>query len=228
MTEQEWWTLPDAAALLDSLGVQARPRQLRLFCCACCRRIWHLLPDLRSRNAVEIAERFADGLANREKLEAAFRLAEQVPRARGETVELAALIASEYQEDSEEFDYLDLQNALGVTYILRNALANIAGRRRSKANKRAYSEEAKAHADTVRCIFGNPFRPVVFDGRWRMPQVLALARAMYEDRRFDDMPLLADALEEAGCTEEAILKHCREPGEHVRGCWVVDLILGKE
>jgi hypothetical protein len=79
----------------------------------------------------------------------------------------------------------------------------------------------------LREIIGNPFRPIACVPSWRTSAVLALARAMYEDRRFDDMPLLADALEEAGCTEEAILKHCRDPGEHVRGCWVVDLILDK-
>ena len=88
--------------------------------------------------------------------------------------------------------------------------------------------ERAAQARLLRDLFGNPFQPARLARAWRTPTVVALAQAMYEDRRFDDMPLLADALEESGCTEEAILKHCREPGEHVRGCWVVDLVLGKE
>jgi hypothetical protein len=79
----------------------------------------------------------------------------------------------------------------------------------------------------LRDIFGNPFRPVALDPAWRTPAVTALAHGIYTDRRFDAMPILADALEEAGCTSEDILAHCRGDGPHVRGCWAVDLILGK-
>ena len=82
--------------------------------------------------------------------------------------------------------------------------------------------------DFVRDIFGNPFRPVTFDPRWRTSDVLGLARAIYDDRAFDRMPILADALMDAGCADEQVLGHCRGDGPHVRGCWVVDLVLGKE
>jgi hypothetical protein len=77
-------------------------------------------------------------------------------------------------------------------------------------------------------IVANPFHPVFFDPTWRAPNVLAVAQVIYEDRRFEDMPILADALEDTGCTSEDILSHCRSPGPHVRGCWVVDLILSKD
>jgi hypothetical protein len=80
----------------------------------------------------------------------------------------------------------------------------------------------------IREIFGNPFRPVTLDPAWLTPTVLALANGIYADRAFDRMPILADALEEAGCENDDILLHCRQPGEHVRGCWVVDLVLGKK
>jgi hypothetical protein len=80
----------------------------------------------------------------------------------------------------------------------------------------------------VRDIFGNPFRPVTFNPAWRTSNVTALAQAIYDDRAFDRLPILADALEDAGCDRVDILNHCRQPGEHVRGCWVVDLVLGKE
>lgn len=79
----------------------------------------------------------------------------------------------------------------------------------------------------IRCVFGNPFHPVGFDPAWRTPSLTAVAQAIYAERRFADMPILADALEEAGCTSADILDHCRNGQEHVRGCWVVDLILGK-
>ena len=79
----------------------------------------------------------------------------------------------------------------------------------------------------LRCIVGNPFWPVAFEPRWRTEHTVGIARKMYDDRDFAAMPILADALEEAGCENSDILTHCREPGEHVRGCWVVDLVLGK-
>jgi hypothetical protein len=79
-----------------------------------------------------------------------------------------------------------------------------------------------------RDIVGNPFRPVAFDAHWRTGDVLGLARAAYEDGAFGRLPMLADALMDSGCDDESILAHCRGPGPHARGCWVVDLILGKD
>ncbi len=77
-------------------------------------------------------------------------------------------------------------------------------------------------------IFGNPFRPVAFDPRWQTSTAVGLARTMYDARDFGAMPILADALQDAGCEDDAILNHCRDPQQvHVRGCWVVDLVLGK-
>ena len=85
----------------------------------------------------------------------------------------------------------------------------------------------KSIADYLRDIVGNPIQPVAFDPSWRTEAVVALARGMYEARDFAAMPVLADALEDAGCAQPDILAHCRGPGPHVRGCWVVDLVLGK-
>ncbi len=82
-------------------------------------------------------------------------------------------------------------------------------------------------ADLVRCIFGNPFRPVAADPAWRTSTVVGLAAAVYADRAFDRLLILADALEDAGCDHPDVLAHCRTHPEHARGCWVVDLILGK-
>jgi hypothetical protein len=79
----------------------------------------------------------------------------------------------------------------------------------------------------VRDIFGNPFRPVTFDPHWHSADAAGVARAMYESRDFAAMPILLDALLDAGCDSPDILDHCRSPGPHVRGCWVVDLVLGK-
>ncbi|MBP3960761.1 hypothetical protein J8F10_36535 [Gemmata sp. G18] len=84
-------------------------------------------------------------------------------------------------------------------------------------------------ADLYRCVMGNPFQPVTFAPSWRTDTVVALARGMYESRDFSAMPILADALQDAGCNEPALLDHCRDTKQtHVRGCWVVDLVLGLE
>jgi hypothetical protein len=95
-------------------------------------------------------------------------------------------------------------------------------------NRSTLAVERVIQADFVRDIFGNPFRPVTFDPRWRTSDVVGLARAIYDDKAFERIPILADALMDAGCEEEQIIGHCRGDGPHVRGCWVVDLVLGKE
>jgi hypothetical protein len=77
-------------------------------------------------------------------------------------------------------------------------------------------------------VCGDPFRRVKFDKRWRTDTAVALAHQMYESREFSAMPILADALQDAGCDNTDILDHCRDAGAtHIRGCWVVDLVLGK-
>jgi hypothetical protein len=93
------------------------------------------------------------------------------------------------------------------------------------------SEEAERATQRARHldIFGDPDRPVAFDPAWRTATALLLAERMYRTRDFGAMPILADALQDAGCDSAAILSHCRGPGpRHVRGCWVIDLVLGKE
>jgi hypothetical protein len=81
----------------------------------------------------------------------------------------------------------------------------------------------------LRCIFGNPFRPVAFSPAWRTDTALSLAQQMYDLRDFSAMPILADALQDAGCDNGEVLAHCRDTNvTHIRGCWVVDLVLGKE
>jgi hypothetical protein len=92
---------------------------------------------------------------------------------------------------------------------------------------RIIARDSDTLAHLARDIFGNPFRSVTVNATWFTTNVLALAQAIYDDRAFDRMPILGDALEDAGCDNADILKHCREPAEHVRGCWVVDLVLGK-
>jgi hypothetical protein len=96
----------------------------------------------------------------------------------------------------------------------------------------AHDAEAIVQAGLLRCILGNLFHPPpVLDPGWIVWQngtIRKLAQAIYRDYAFDRLPILADALEEAGCTDAEILAHCRQPSEHARGCWVVDLLLGRQ
>jgi hypothetical protein len=90
-------------------------------------------------------------------------------------------------------------------------------------------EEQARQATILRDIFSNPFRSVAFDPMWRTADVMLLANGIYEERAFDRMPILADALQDAGCDNADILGHCRDANApHVRGCWALDLVLGKE
>ncbi|MCE9560805.1 MAG: hypothetical protein K8U57_01995 [Planctomycetes bacterium] len=88
--------------------------------------------------------------------------------------------------------------------------------------------EEGAQSTVLRDILGNPFHPVIVVPMWLTSTVVVLARQMYESRDFSAMPILADALQDAGCDNDDVLNHCRNPGSHVRGCWVIDLLLGKE
>jgi hypothetical protein len=97
----------------------------------------------------------------------------------------------------------------------------------SSLSQEEIDAEARQQCRILRDIFGNPFRSVVLDPAWVSPLIRAMARAIYDDRSFGDMPILADALEDAGCPDEQILEHCRKEGLHVRGCWCVDLLLEK-
>jgi hypothetical protein len=88
-------------------------------------------------------------------------------------------------------------------------------------------DEVRTQRQLLRCVVGNPFQPMTFEPSWRSETAVALASAIYAEHAFDRLPILADALEEAGCDHADVLTHCRGPGPHARGCWVVDGVLGK-
>jgi hypothetical protein len=115
------------------------------------------------------------------------------------------------------------QTAHGCAFIAAE------NRQTYQATPEDLNAERWAQYRLFRDIFGNPFRPVAFEPAWRTDTAIAVARQMYDSRDFGAMPILADALQDAGCEVEAILNHCRDANQpHVRGCWVVDLVLGNE
>jgi hypothetical protein len=223
VTEAEWLACTDLLQMygqLRSMGKikDNRSRKFRLRNAACCRRIWPLLTDERSRAAIEVAERFVEGRASEAELKEAYQHASTVSSWVG--WESFAAARTLLPADSTTCSY-DAGAASQVCDFVTMSLA--------KEQARC---EAHAQIKLLWDVFGNPFRPSLplppAVLAWNDGAIPKLAQAIYDERAFDRLPLLADALEQAGCHDADILAHCRHPGPHVRGCWVVDLLLGKE
>lgn len=218
MTEEEWLTCADPQRMLAFLRGKVSERKSRLYACGCCRRVWHRLPGPRSRSAIEIAERFADSNAKVLDLQRA-----QVG-ARDEN-------DPEASPDENPAIWATADSAYaGATEAAVWALAIVAARARVGCRRQHVAAERQGQSDLARDIF-SPFGRSRIDPSWLFwnegfPH--RLSAEVYAERSFTRMPILADALEDAGCTDAAILSHLRSPGPHVRGCWALDLILGKE
>jgi hypothetical protein len=222
MTEAEWLACADPQKLLAFLRGRASDRKLRLFACACYRMRGGFGGD-RARGAAEVAERYADGLATPGELEAARRDA-GANFAQAEVSYQGALASFGAYYDAAD-EYAAAGAALAST---APAVGNAAG----LSGEAAYDFRGDYDALLLRDVFGNPFRPPpAIDPAWLAwngGTVRKLAEAIYDDRSFDRLPVQADALEDAGCADAELLGHLRGPGPHVRGCWALDLILGKE
>jgi hypothetical protein len=246
MSEKEWLNCQKPHELLHSLGIhlkqwmtrEAIKRKMRLFAVACARPFVPLFPDERGMQPIEIAERYADGLARPKALSLARQNAVE---ARWFESEQREQEIENYDDDfdplfskiAEEVTAAKDEDAAIATACSASELAGSNPQRVPAPIRATFVEVAKrsgrdAQMTLLREIFGNPFDPVKLNPCWLTSTVKTLAFAIYEERSFIDLPVLADALEDASCTDLKILNHCRQPGEHVRGCWVVDLILGKE
>jgi hypothetical protein len=214
MNEAEWLACTDPRVMLDYLRGKASERKLRLFAKACFGRLVSLLPDLRQRRAIEVLERVAEGTLT--PLECRGVTAEV-----RQAIPLDDWVAGQPPTDSPHYVALMLYREFCSSSIAIHAVSASAGLADGVS-------EQHEQVQLMRCIIGNPFRPVAFDSSWRTPQAVALAQQIHDNRAFESLPTLADALQEAGCDNADILAHCRSAGPHVRGCWAVDLILGKE
>jgi hypothetical protein len=231
--QAEWDTCDEPHRMLEILGGEASERKLRLFACACCRRIEALLPI---RFVLEIAERFADGLTDASELAAARQSARCVfPGLSQAASQVPRLPAWQVEAGASAHHALDQEAARAAHQASRAAAAALTARAmaqgRSSSEGRAIGEaERAAHARLLRDIFGNPWWPASIPPpvlAWNGDTVPRLAQSIYEEHAFDRTPILADALEEAGCQDADILGHLRGPGAHTRGCFVVDALLGR-
>ncbi|MDY3560924.1 hypothetical protein R5W23_002173 [Gemmata sp. JC673] len=225
MTEAEWLASDTPDAPLRFLEANGRERAFHLFSIACCRL---MIEDMKVHQSVEraldVLELHADGRATREELTAAVANASFEPR--GLYWPQACREALQLGRPSGAAWYVSRGAALGTPELLFRHVSAIGV---YPAKERVRTATLATHAELLRDIFGNPFRPIAFAPEWRTDTVRALAREMYESRDFGAMPILADALQDAGCDNDDILNHCRNPkGVHVRGCWVVDSVLEKE
>jgi hypothetical protein len=240
MTEAEWLACTNLYEMIDLLIRQARSarsslpsRKFRLFGCAICRQFWERFPDERCREALETSERFSDGLAKPSELGRACRGAKDVYAAlkRARPRDSLAFRASEMVMWVSTDSIQDVPG--GVARAATQFATALAKARKASVKKADVEDEQERWQIELLCdLFGNPFSPLphLAPGviSWNGSTVVKLAQAIYDERAFDRMPILADALEEAGCSDSDILSHCRSEGEHLRGCWVVDLCLGKE
>jgi hypothetical protein len=209
-----WDTSRFASRLQGWVDPMASPRKVRLYAVAVGRRVWSIgcCPNYVEpyapvfRELVEVNDRWEDGTVSLEE------------RCQ------ASLNANHVVSDL---------HSLGREAFMLRPAARLARSFEYAFEDGALDSSMFSESDNgtrlslLRCIFGNPFRPVAFDPAWRTSDVVALAVRMYDARDFSPMPILADALQDAGCAADEVLNHCRGAGPHVRGCWVVDQVLGK-
>jgi hypothetical protein len=241
MTAEEWARSSDVTAMLTSLEGKVSERKLRLFAVACCWRVWPLLTDGRSRKAVKVAARYADGLATERERTDAYLAARTASDEMDETIDRDG--ALRLDASPARHAAIAARNAVGVfrtasdlslvaspAVRARRAAAASASLARRVPNPSAWipavNAEKAAQAALLRDLVG-PLRPSAL-APWRSPTILSIAQHAYEARDFVALAILADALEDEGCELGDILTHCRQPGEHARGCWVLDGLLGKE
>jgi hypothetical protein len=234
MTEREWLACADPQTMLEFLRGKVSDRKLRLFACACCRRLWHCEGGLAGQNEVDVAERFADGLVTRKALK---RMSSKLGARGGYSSAWAlnnalhAVMTIQAQEAAQD------GSVFVGTYFYFHTIEGLKGTSVSDQQRAVGAKSAEREAQTLilQDVVGNPFQPVSLAPAWLAPSVRSLAQAAYDNRLLPSgqldhtgLAVLADALEEAGCDNGDILSHLRGQGPHVRGCFVLDLLLGKE
>jgi hypothetical protein len=236
MTDAEWLTCGRPQPMLEYLRGKVSERKMRLFAVACCRRFALLSAGLLDR-ALTIAEWYADGRIGEQARIAALTAVRNFGQDYDRDYETALTAAHLVGMDDESCELFDLCHiaALAVCAALETPVAGVAVvehlHRLPAEEGVSRAEEEAAQAELIREIFGNPFREVCFERYWLWANegtVRLMAQGCYDERAWDRLPILGDALEEAGCADSAILAHCRSYRQHARGSWVLDGILDKK
>jgi hypothetical protein len=239
MDKPTWEKCTDPVRMLRHLQPKAPKRKLHLFSVACIREQGHLLTEPRSREAYFLAERFAEGQASLDELRQAHARAKQ-----------SWMLLRGRDSFWREGDFKICCRMIDVAYALTNAIdpeleplhqacrtaMSLQGSLQANVlplcarDMRWGLDNQELQANLLRDIFGNPFKRPRLDRTWFKHQAgdaARIAASIYDDRSFDELPILADALMDAECPHEELIAHCQSPGVHGRGCWVVDLLMGK-
>jgi hypothetical protein len=249
MTEAEWSACTEPTSMLDFLEDKASERKLRLLACAIVRHVpitregktvWDLLPEydwfasprMNCHTVIETAERKADGLASVEEWEESLEHLSYVslgtdPDFFADDPELRSLLWFGYSVAlafGHTISYSTPRDRIFLSRYMIGYLDYI----KKYSMSLLHPKFERRVCQLIRETIGNPFGAVSFAPAWFTPDVVAIARALYDERAFDRMPILAEALEVAGCDNADILFHCRLHTGHVRGCWVLDALLAKE
>jgi hypothetical protein len=256
MTERQWLAWTEPTAMLEWAGGKATERQLRLFAVACCRGVWEWLPDERCRDGLFVAEAYAEGKASHEKLSeekwhawnVGFTFIDVWPRPNNpisyvacNALQNALFDGKDYTGNEPDLSHESIRDAAGkAAEFAANVFAE--GHSRSPSGDSAWNaariSERARQSIYLRDILGNPFRPLSAPSpsllAWSGGLVVNLAQAAYQHRSLPPghldnarLAVLADALTDAGCTDDRLLGHLRSPGPHARGCVGVDAVLGK-
>ncbi len=232
MTEAEWLGGSNPEPMMALLMEEGSKRRWRLFTAGCLRELGHLLLDQRARDAFLTLEAFADDQCCRSDLAAANAAASSAHR---------HLFSAAFPRDDYDRRVLPrveavhaalvrattpglapFQQAVVVSSTLRNA---------DPYDPTWRQRTSKTQCDLLRDLFGNPFRAVRIPKKWLRTtgqQAVEIARAIYDDRSFDELGILADALVDADCPCPELVRHCRETMPHGRGCFAVDMLLPRE
>jgi hypothetical protein len=206
MTEAEWLACRETHPMLAHIKAHVEQRKPSLLVIACFNLAWDALPDTCRDWVVAFGDE-VEGHRVRRLVEAKW-------------MDVVDWFHDHGAPDGERrYALLNLSTGCEMGYWAEDYFPERGGP--------TWAEAEAKHASLLRDIFGNPFRPVTFSPSWRTDTAMSLAKQMYDSREFSAMPVLADALQDAGCDNDDILSHCRGAGPHVRGCWVVDLVLGK-
>jgi hypothetical protein len=231
--------------MLGFISERMSDRKQRLFAVACCRRVGHLITDSQCQQLLQLMERCDDDAAGvsadlgslREAIVTAYYgvVGVHVPddpigielTSDSEGYAHHAILLTAYGHPSHAAQHVvtAVAHSMGESIGLARNLDAL--QKYASAIRAVRQDEESAQTSLLRDILGNPFRLQTVYPYWLSHAVIALAQTIHDEPAFNRLPILADALEEAGCTDAEILAHCRGPGPHVRGCWVVDLILGK-
>jgi hypothetical protein len=240
MTEIDWPSCTDPARMLEFLKGKASDRKLRLFAVACCERVNQLfIPE--TRQALAVAEQFAEGKATSQQRKQARAVAlragwieppalplELIRHARGPAKSAVCDVLARKAIDAATGASRSACHAATAFSVNSQKIEHPhAGVDWMVAHEAASKNEQKTQCEILRCCIGNPFRAVVLEAAWQVPELVRLAQVVYDDTDFSLMAGLAKRLTELGCTNADVLSHCYITSQHVRGCWVVDLILGK-